>query len=88
MLSPEQGFTAYLQLEGPRTLERLRQKLIDDGTDPPSLHWFQKWSAKDKWRDRAREHDRQVELKTSEMIVEAKAETRVYCRTPRGYREA
>ncbi len=77
MLSPEQGFTAYLQLEGPRTLERLRQKLIDDGTDPPSLHWFQKWSAKDKWRDRAREHDRQVELKTSEMIVEAKAETRV-----------
>ena len=77
MMTPEQGFTAYLQLEGPRTLERLRQKLIDDGADPPTLHWFQKWSAKDKWRDRAKEHDRQVELRASEKIVEAKAETRV-----------
>ncbi len=77
MMTPDQAYTAYLQLEGPRTLEGLRQKLIDDGADPPTLHWFQKWSAKDKWRDRAKEHDRQVELKTSEMIVEAKAETRV-----------
>ncbi len=77
MMTPEQGLTAYLQLEGPRTLETLRQKLIDDGADPPSLHWFQKWSAKDKWRDRAKEHDRQVELRASEKIVEAKAETRV-----------
>ncbi len=77
MMTPEQGLTAYLQLEGPRTLETLRQKLIDDGADPPTLHWFQKWSAKDKWRDRAKEHDRQVELRASEKIVEAKAETRV-----------
>ena len=77
MLSPEQGLTAYLQLEGPRTLERLRQNLIDEGVDPPSLHWFQKWCGKDRWRDRAKEHDRQVELRTSEKSVEAKAETRV-----------
>ncbi len=77
MITPEQGFTAYLQLEGPRTLETLRQKLIDDGTDPPTLHWFQKWSAKDKWRDRAKEHDIQVELRTSEISVEAKAQDRV-----------
>ena len=77
MMTPEQGLTAYLQLEGPRTLEGLRQKLIDDGADPPSLHWFQKWCARDKWRDRAKEHDRQVELRASEKIVEAKAETRV-----------
>ena len=77
MLSPEQGLTAYLQLEGPRTLEGLRQKLIDDGADPPSLHWFQKWCGKDRWRDRAKEHDIQVELRTSEMIVSAKAATRV-----------
>ena len=76
MMTPEQGLTAYLQLEGPRTLEGLRQKLIDDDIDPPSLHWFQKWSAKDKWRDRAKEHDRQVELRTSEKIVEAVATKR------------
>ncbi len=77
MMTHEQAFAAYLQLEGPRTLETLRQKLIDDGADPPSLHWFQKWSAKDKWRDRAKEHDRQVELKTSEMSADAKAQDRV-----------
>ena len=77
MMTPEQAYTAYLQIEGQRTLEGLRQKLIDDGADPPSLHWFQKWSAKDKWRDRAREHDIQVELRTSEISVEAKAQDRV-----------
>ncbi len=77
MLSPEQAYAAYLQLDGPRTLEGLRQKLAEDGEEVPTLRWCQKWSARDKWRDRAKEHDRQVELKTSEMIVEAKAETRV-----------
>ncbi len=77
MITREQAFAAYLQLEGPRTLERLRQNLIDDGADAPSLHWFQKWCGKDRWRDRAKEHDRQVELRTSEMIVSAKAETRI-----------
>ncbi len=81
MMTPEQGLTAYLQLEGPRTLEGLRQKLIDDGTDPPTLHWFQKWSAKDKWRDRAKEHDIQVELRASEISVEAKAQDRVSAAT-------
>ena len=81
MMTPEQGYTAYLQLEGPRTLEGLRQKLIDDGADPPTLHWFQKWSAKDRWRDRAKEHDRQVELRTSEMSVETKAQDRVSAAT-------
>ncbi len=77
MITREQAFAAYLQLEGPRTLERLRQNLIDDGADAPSLHWFQKWCGKDRWRDRAKEHDRQVELRTPEMIVSAKAETRI-----------
>ena len=77
MMTPDQAFAAYLQIEGQRTLEGLRQKLIDDGADPPTLHWFQKWCAKEKWRDRAKEHDRQVELRASEKIVEAKAETRV-----------
>ncbi len=81
MMTPDQAYTAYLQLEGPRTLEGLRQKLIDDGADPPSLHWFQKWSAKDKWRDRAKEYDRQVELKTSEKCADAKAEERVSAAT-------
>ncbi len=81
MMTPDQAYTAYLQLEGPRTLETLRQKLIDDGADPPSLHWFQKWSAKDKWRDRAKEHDIQVELRTSEISVEAKAQDRVSAAT-------
>jgi hypothetical protein len=81
MMTPEQGFTAYLQLEGPRTLERLRQKLIDDGADPPTLHWFQKWCGKDRWRDRAKEHDIQVELRTSEISVEAKAQDRVSAAT-------
>ena len=77
MMTPEQGFTAYLQLDGPRTVNGLRQKLIDEGVDPPSLHWFQKWAAKDKWRDRAKEHDRRVELRTSEMSVETKAQERI-----------
>jgi hypothetical protein len=77
MMTPDQAYAAYLQLEGPRTLEGLRQKLNDDGADPPTLHWFQKWSAKDKWRDRAKEHDRQVELRTSEMSVDLKAQERV-----------
>ncbi len=77
MLSPDHAYTIYLQLEAPRTLEKLRLKLAEDGADPPTLRWLQKWCARDKWRDRAREHDRQVELRASEKIVEAKAETRV-----------
>ena len=77
MMTPEQAYTAYLQIEGQRTLEGLRQKLIDDGADPPTLHWFQKWCGKDRWRDRAKEHDIQVELRTSEISVEAKAQDRV-----------
>jgi hypothetical protein len=77
MLSPDHAYTIYLQLEAPRTLEKLRLKLAEDGAEVPTLRWCQKWSARDKWRDRAKEHDRQVELRASEMIVEAKAETRV-----------
>ncbi len=77
MLSPEQAYAAYLQLDGPRTLEKLRQRLSEDGVEVPTLRWCQKWCARDKWRDRAAEHDRQVELRASEKIVEAKAETRV-----------
>ena len=76
MLSPEQGYTAYLQLDGPRTLEKLRQKLSEDGVEVPTLRWCQKWCARDKWRDRAKEHDRQVELRTSEKIAEAVATKR------------
>ena len=48
MLAPEQGYTEYLQLEGPRILARRRQKLIDGGADPPTLHRFQKWGAKSR----------------------------------------
>ncbi len=77
MLSPDQAYTIYLQLEAPRTLEKLRLKLAEDGAEVPTLRWLQKWCAKDRWRDRAAEHDRQVELRASEKIVEAKAETRV-----------
>ncbi len=77
MFSPDHAYTIYLQLEAPRTLEKLRLKLAEDGAEVPTLRWCQKWSARDKWRDRAKEHDRQVELRASEMIVEAKAETRV-----------
>ncbi len=76
MLSPEQAYAAYLQLDGPRTLEKLRQKLSEDGVEVPTLRWCQKWCARDKWRDRAKEHDRQVELRTSELIVAGKAEKR------------
>ncbi len=81
MMTPDQAYTAYLQLEGSRTLEGLRQSLIDDGANPPTLHWFQKWCAKDRWRDRAKEHDIQVELKTSEMVADAKAQERVSAAT-------
>ncbi len=81
MMTHEQAFAAYLQLEGPRTLEKLRQKFAEDGVEVPTLRWCQKWCAKDKWRDRAKEHDRQVELRTSEMSVETKAQDRVSAAT-------
>ncbi len=81
MMTPDQGFTAYLQLEGSRTLEGLRQKLAEDGVEVPTLRWCQKWCAKDRWRDRAKEHDRQVELRTSEISVDAKAQERVSAAT-------
>ncbi len=81
MLSPEQAYAAYLQLDGPRTLEKLRQKLAEDGVEVPTLRWLQKWCAKDRWRDRAKEHDIQVELRTSEMSVETKAQERVSAAT-------
>ncbi len=77
MLTPDQALSVYVSMDGPRSLPKLRAQLADKGLNVPSLGWFKKWSSRDEWVSRAREHDRLVAARASEISVEAEAQDRV-----------
>jgi hypothetical protein len=76
-MTPDQALSAYVSMDGPRSLPKLREQLTDRGLKVPSLGWFKKWSSRDEWVSRAQEHDRQVSARASEISVEAEAQERV-----------
>ena len=84
MLTPDQALSAYVSMDGPRSLPKLREQLMGEGLKVPSLGWFKKWSSRDEWVCRAQEHDRLVAARASEMSVEAEASERVSTATKFG----
>ncbi len=74
----DEAFAAYMALGPSRTLPRLRERYRrDSGVIPPALSTMKRWSTKDEWQARAREHDIQVQGETSRLAIEREAEQRV-----------
>ncbi len=74
----DEALASFLALGQSRTLPRLRERYCAvTGVIPPALSSLKRWSAKDKWTDRAREHDLAVQAATSKKAIEAEADQRV-----------
>jgi hypothetical protein len=80
-MTPDEAFAVYASMSGPRSLTKLRQQLTDEGLEAPSLSWLKKWSSRNEWVSRAREHDRLVAARASEISVESEAQDRVSAAT-------
>ncbi len=76
MITREQAYAAYLAMGDRRSLKGLRDKLLEDGVDPPAYGTLRTWSSAGQWRQRACEHESGVVV-TVGQIIESKAETRV-----------
>ncbi len=76
MITRAQAYAAYLAMGDRRSLKGLRDKLLEDGVDPPAYGTLRTWSSAGQWRQRACEHESGVVV-TVDQIIEAKAETRV-----------
>ncbi len=74
----DEAFAAYMSLGPSRTLPRLREQYCcDAGVIPPALSTMKRWSTKDEWTARAREHDLAVQGEASKRAIEREAEQRV-----------
>ncbi len=74
----DEAFAAYMALGPSRTLPRLRERYCRDaGVIPPALSTMKRWSTKDEWTARAREHDFAVQGEASKRTIERQAEQRV-----------
>jgi len=74
----DEAFAAYMALGPSRSLSRLLESYrAQTGVIPPAMSTLKRWSAKDKWTARAREHDLAVQAATSEKAIEHEAEQRV-----------
>ena len=76
MITREQAYAAYLTLGDGRTIKGLRDKLEEDGVDPPTYGTFRNWAANGHWRQRVQEHEAGVVVAVDD-IIEQRAETRV-----------
>ena len=57
MITREQCYAAYLAMGDRRSLKGLRDKLAEDGVDPPTYGTLRNWAANGHWRRRVKEHD-------------------------------
>ncbi len=74
----DQAFAAYMALGPSRSLSRLlEQYRAQTGVVPPAMSTMKRWSTKDAWQARAREHDLAVQAATSEKAIEREADQRV-----------
>ena len=76
MITREQAYAAYLTLGDGRTIKGLRDKLEEDGVDPPTYGTLRNWAANGHWRQRVQEHEAGVVVAVDD-IIEQRAETRV-----------
>ncbi len=74
----DEAFAAYAALGPARSLLRLlKQYRAQTGVVPPALSTMKRWSTRDEWQARAREHDLAVQAATSEKTIQREAEQRV-----------
>ena len=74
----DEAFAAYMALGPSRSLTRLLDRYrAQTGVIPPASSTLKRWSTKDEWQSRAREHDLAVQAATSEKAIEREAEERV-----------
>lgn len=72
------AFARYLALGEGRTLERLRNAMLEDGKYAvPALSRFKEWSRQHGWVARGREHDAQVAAAAAARSIETEADSRV-----------
>ncbi len=74
----DEAFAAYAALGPARSLSRLlKQYRAQTGVIPPALSTMKRWSTKDEWTARAREHDLAVQGEANKLAIEREAEQRV-----------
>jgi len=74
----DEAFAAYAALGPARSLTRLLKRYRSEtGVVPPASSTLKRWSSRDEWTARAREHDLAVQAATSEKAIEHEAEQRV-----------
>ena len=76
MITREQAYAAYLAMGDRRSLKGLREKLLEDGVDPPAYTTLRNWSSIGEWVRRAKESDGAI-VATVDDIIEHRAEQRV-----------
>ena len=76
MITREQCYAAYLAMGDRRSLKGLRDKLAEDGVDPPTYGTLRNWAANGRWRQRVQEHDAGIVVAVDD-IREHRAEQRV-----------
>jgi len=73
----DEAFAAYMALGSSRTLPRLREQYCRDaGVIPPAMSTLKRWSARDAWQARAREHDIAVQGEANKLAIKREAEQR------------
>ncbi len=73
-----EAFAAYAALGPARSLTRLLKRYRSEtGVVPPASSTLKRWSSRDEWQSRAREHDSAVQGETSKRAIEREADERV-----------
>ena len=74
----DEALAAYMALGPSRSLSRLlKQYRAQTGVVPPASSTLKRWSSRDEWQARARDHDIQVQGEASKRTIERQAEQRV-----------
>lgn len=74
----DEAFAAYMALGSGRSLSRLlKWYRVQTDVVPPASSTLKRWSTRDEWQSRAREHDLAVQAETSRRAIEAEADQRV-----------
>ena len=76
MITREQCYAAYVAMGDRRSLKGLRDKLVEDGVDPPTYGTLRNWAAAGHWRQRVQEHEAGIVVAVDD-IREHRAEQRV-----------
>ncbi len=74
----DEALAAYMAFGPSRSLSRLLKRYRSEaGVVPPASSTLKRWSTRDEWQARAREHDSAVQGETSRLAIEREAEQRV-----------